>query len=334
MGNFTVSLKKLTEKVSMDVVYTPQDLENISVEIAEVNRPGLFLAGYYDYFDKLRLQIMGLAEMNFLAGLPEEKRRERLDQLFRQQPPAVIVGRSEELEPFPEMLELAKKHGVALLRSNETTCTLMGSLISVLNLELAPRITRHGVLVDVYGEGVLLMGESGVGKSETAVELVKRGHRLVADDAVEIRHIGTRLVGSAPELIRHYIELRGIGVVDIQQLFGMSAVREDQDINLVVNLEQWNDQVFYDRLGTNEEFTTILDMKIPAITIPIKPGRNLAIIVEVAAMNNRHKRMGYNAAQEFAKQLDAHFEQMMLSSQLDAADDYDEYESLSGEEEE
>ena len=181
---------------------------------------------------------------------------------------------------------------------------------------------------------VLITGESGVGKSETAVELVKRGHRLVADDAVEIRHIGTRLVGSAPELIRHYIELRGIGVVDIQQLFGMSAVREDQDINLVVNLEQWNDQVFYDRLGTNEEFTTILDMKIPAITIPIKPGRNLAIIVEVAAMNNRHKRMGYNAAQEFAKQLDAHFEQMMLSSQLDAADDYDEYESLSGEEEE
>ena len=188
-------------------------------------------------------------------------------------------------------------------------------------------------MVDVYGEGVLLMGESGVGKSETAVELVKRGHRLVADDAVEIRHIGTRLGGSAPELIRHYIELRGIGV-DIQQLFGMSAVLEEQAINLVVNLEQWNDQVFYDRLGTNEEFTTILDMKIPSITIPIKPGRNLAIIIEVAAMNNRHKRMGYNAAQEFAKQLDAHFEQMMLDSQLDAADDYDEYESLHSDEEE
>ena len=334
MANFNVSLKKLTEKVSLDVVYTPKGLEEINVEIAEVNRPGLFLAGYYDYFDKLRLQILGLAEMNFLSGLSAEKRYERLDQLFGQQPPAVIVCRSEELEPFPEMLELAQKHGVALLRSNEMTCTLMGSLISVLNLELAPRITRHGVLVEVYGEGILILGDSGIGKSELAIELVKRGHRLVADDAVEIRHIGTRLVGSAPELIRHYIELRGIGVVDIQQLFGMSAVREDQDINLVVNLEQWNDQVFYDRLGTNEEFTTILDMKIPAITIPIKPGRNLAIIVEVAAMNNRHKRMGYNAAQEFAKQLDAHFEQMMLSSQLDAADDYDEYESLSGEEEE
>ena len=179
MANFTVSLKKLTEKVSMDVVYAPQDLENISVEIAEVNRPGLFLAGYYDYFDKLRLQIMGLAEMNFLSGLSPEKRYEALDQLFRQQPPAVIVGRSEELKPFPEMQELAKKHGVALLRSNETTCTLMGSLISVLNLELAPRITRHGVLVEVYGEGILILGDSGIGKSELAIELVKRGHRLV-----------------------------------------------------------------------------------------------------------------------------------------------------------
>lgn len=165
MGNFAVSLKRLVEKVSLEVIYTPCDLDKISVEIAEVNRPGLFLAGYYDYFDKLRLQIMGLAEMNFLAGLTAEKRRERLDQLFRQQPPAVILCRSEELEPFPEMQELAKQHGVALLRSNETTCTMMGSLISVLNLELAPRITRHGVLVEVYGEGILILGDSGVGKA-------------------------------------------------------------------------------------------------------------------------------------------------------------------------
>ena len=176
MANFNVSLKKLTEKVSLDVVYTPKGLEEINVEIAEVNRPGLFLAGYYDYFDKLRLQILGLAEMNFLSGLSAEKRYERLDQLFSQQPPAVIVCRSEELEPFPEMLELAQKHGVALLRSNEMTCTLMGSLISVLNLELAPRITRHGVLVEVYGEGILILGDSGIGKSELAIELVKRGH--------------------------------------------------------------------------------------------------------------------------------------------------------------
>ena len=187
MGTFNVSLKTLTERVSLEVVYTPKELDQINVEIAEVNRPGLFLAGYYDYFDKLRLQIMGLAEMNFLSGLSAEKRYEALEQLFRQQPPAVIVGRSEELEPFPEMLELAKKHSVALLRSNETTCTLMGSLISVLNLELAPRITRHGVLVEVYGEGILILGDSGIGKSELAIELVKRGHRLVADDAVDHR---------------------------------------------------------------------------------------------------------------------------------------------------
>ena len=189
MGNFAVSLKRLVEKVSLEVIYTPCDLDKISVEIAEVNRPGLFLAGYYDYFDKLRLQIMGLAEMNFLSGLTAEKRYEALEQLFRQQPPAVIVCRSEELAPFPEMQELAQKHAVALLRSNETTCTLMGSLISVLNLELAPRITRHGVLVEVYGEGILILGDSGVGKSETAIELVKRGHRLIADDAVELRKV-------------------------------------------------------------------------------------------------------------------------------------------------
>ena len=177
MGTFNVSLKTLTDRVSMEVVYTPRALDEISVEIAEVNRPGLFLAGYYDYFDKLRLQIMGLAEMNFLSGLTAEKRYEALEQLFRQQPPAVIVCRSEELTPFPEMQELAQKHDVALLRSNETTCTLMGSLISVLNLELAPRITRHGVLVEVYGEGILILGDSGIGKSELAIELVKRGHR-------------------------------------------------------------------------------------------------------------------------------------------------------------
>ena len=316
MGNFAVSLKRLVEKVSLEVIYTPCDLDKISVEIAEVNRPGLFLAGYYDYFDKLRLQIMGLAEMNFLAGLTAEKRRERLDQLFRQQPPAVILCRNEELEPFPEMQELAKQHGVALLRSNETTCTMMGSLISVLNLELAPRITRHGVLVEVYGEGVLLLGESGVGKSETAIELVKRGHRLIADDAVEIkRNVTDRLVGTAPELIRHYIELRGIGVIDVCRLFGMSAVKDEAEIDMVINLEQWKDGAMYDRLGLENLYTTILDVQVPSLTVPVRPGRNLAVIIEVAAMNNRHKKMGYNAAVEFTKQINQHFDQAM-SAQL------------------
>ena len=287
MANFNVSLKKLTEKVSLDVVYTPKGLEEINVEIAEVNRPGLFLAGYYDYFDKLRLQILGLAEMNFLSGLSAEKRYERLDQLFSQQPPAVIVCRSEELEPFPEMLELAQKHGVALLRSNEITCTLMGSLISVLNLELAPRITRHGVLVEVYGEGILILGDSGIGKSELAIELVKRGHRLVADDAVEIRRIGDTLTGTAPELIRHYLEVRGIGVVDIQKLFGMSGVKSATQIDLVIQFERWQDEKFYDRLGLDEAHTQIMGVPIPLLTIPVSAGRNLAGIVEPAPRPQR-----------------------------------------------
>lgn len=304
MANFTVSLKKLTEKVSMDVVYAPQDLENISVEIAEVNRPGLFLAGYYDYFDKLRLQIMGLAEMNFLSGLSPEKRYEALDQLFRQQPPAVIVSRSEELKPFPEMQELARKHGVALLRSNETTCTLMGSIISVLNLELAPRITRHGVLVEVYGEGILILGDSGVGKSETAIELVKRGHRLIADDAVELRRVSYRkILGTAPANIRHFIELRGIGIINVARVFGIGSVRSSVEVEMVVQLEPWDRTKNYDRTGLETEYYDILGVKVPSMLIPVMPGRNLAVILETAAINNRQKEMGYNAAKELLTQL-------------------------------
>ena len=311
MGTFNVSLKTLTDRVSMEVVYTPRALDEISVEIAEVNRPGLFLAGYYDYFDKLRLQIMGLAEMNFLSGLTAEKRYEALEQLFRQQPPAVIVCRSEELAPFPEMQELAQKHAVALLRSNETTCTLMGSLISVLNLELAPRITRHGVLVEVYGEGILILGDSGIGKSETAIELLKRGHRLVADDAVEIRRVSNSLYGTAPEIIRHYIEIRGVGVIDVQQLFGMGAVQFDTEIDLVIQLEQWEDGKFYDRLGLGEEKYTMLDVSLPIVTIPVRPGRNLAGIVEIATMKNRQMKYGYNAARDFVTQFDSKVDAML-----------------------
>ena len=315
MANFNVSLKKLTEKVSLDVVYTPKGLEEINVEIAEVNRPGLFLAGYYDYFDKLRLQILGLAEMNFLSGLSAEKRYERLDQLFGQQPPAVIVCRSEELEPFPEMLELAQKHGVALLRSNEMTCTLMGSLISVLNLELAPRITRHGVLVEVYGEGILILGDSGIGKSELAIELVKRGHRLVADDAVEIRRVSDSLYGTAPELNRHYIEIRGIGVIDVQQLFGMGSVQFDTELDLVVQLEKWVDGKFYDRLGLGEEMYSILGVKLPYMIIPVRPGRNLAGIVEIATMKNRQMKFGYNPARDFVDRVDRQIDALTRQSE-------------------
>ena len=299
MGTFNVSLKTLTERVSLEVVYTPKELDQINVEIAEVNRPGLFLAGYYDYFDKLRLQIMGLAEMNFLSGLSAEKRYEALEQLFCQQPPAVIVGRSEELKPFPEMLELAKKHSVALLRSNETTCTLMGSLISVLNLELAPRITRHGVLVEVYGEGILILGDSGIGKSELAIELVKRGHRLVADDAVELRKVSNRqIMGTAPENIRHFIELRGIGIVNVARVFGVGAVKLSESLDLVVQLEAWDPTKNYQRTGLENEYYDILGVSIPSTSIPVSPGRNLAVVLETAAINNRQKKMGYNAAKE------------------------------------
>ena len=304
MANFNVSLKNLTDRVSMEVVYTPRELEKIRVEIAEVNRPGLFLAGYYDYFDKLRLQIMGLAEMNFLSGLPAERRYDARDQLFRQQPPAVIVCRSEELTPFPEMLELARKHEVALLRSNETTCTLMGSLISVLNLELAPRITRHGVLVEVYGEGILILGESGVGKSELAIELVKRGHRLVADDAVELRKVSNRqIMGTAPENIRHFIELRGIGIVNVARVFGVGAVKVSESLDLVVQLEAWDPTKNYQRTGLESECYEILGVNIPSTSIPVSPGRNLAVVLETAAINNRQKKMGYNAAKELLTRL-------------------------------
>lgn len=299
MANFAVSLKKLTERVSVEVVYTPKDLDKIRVEIAEVNRPGLFLTGYYEYFDNLRLQIMGLAEMNFLSGLSPEKRYEALDKLFGQRPPAVIVGRSEELEPFPEMLELAHKHRVALLRSNETTCTLMGSLISVLNLELAPRITRHGVLVEVYGEGILILGDSGIGKSELAIELVKRGHRLVADDAVELRKVSNRqIMGTAPENIRHFIELRGIGIVNVARVFGVGAVKVSESLDLIVQLEAWDPTKNYQRTGLESEYYEILGVKIPSTNIPVSPGRNLAVVLETAAINNRQKKMGYNAAKE------------------------------------
>ena len=299
MGTFNVSLKTLTDRVSMEVVYTPRELDEISVEIAEVNRPGLFLAGYYDYFDKLRLQIMGLAEMNFLSGLTAEKRYEALEQLFRQQPPAVIVCRSEELAPFPEMQELAQKHAVALLRSNETTCTLMGSLISVLNLELAPRITRHGVLVEVYGEGILILGDSGIGKSELAIELVKRGHRLVADDAVELRKVSNRqIMGTAPENIRHFIELRGIGIVNVARVYGVGAVKLSESLDLVVQLEAWDPTKNYQRTGLESEYYDILGVSIPSTSIPVSPGRNLAVVLETAAINNRQKKMGYNAAKQ------------------------------------
>ena len=309
-GRYSMKLGKLIKDFDLEVLRGVAHYEDVLVQREDVNRPGLQLVGFFDYFDAKRLQLLGKVENTYLTKVEPEDRRRIFDDLLAYEIPALIITRG--LEPFPELMEMADRHDRTILRTQETTTAFMGALIAGLRNELAPRITRHGVLVEVYGEGVLLLGESGVGKSETAIELVKRGHRLVADDAVEIKRVGvSRLVGSAPELIRHYIELRGIGVVDVQQLFGMSAVREDQDIDLVVSLEQWNDEAMYDRLGLEELYTVILDVKVPSLTVPVKPGRNLAIIVEVAAMNNRHKKMGYNAAQAFTQQINEHFEQAL-----------------------
>ena len=314
LKEFGVSLGDLIHEFNFEVVYGPEGFEKTEITKDDVNRPGLQLAGFFDYFDPNRIQIMGKVESSYVEGLSSEERRSRFDRLFETGIPVLLLSRN--IDVFPECLAAAQEHGVPILRTNEFTSTIMSVIVAFLKVKLAPRVTLHGVLIEIYGEGVLLLGDSGVGKSETAIELVKRGHRLVADDAVEIKRVGVkRLVGSAPELIRHYIELRGIGVVDVQQLFGMSAVREDQDIDLVVNLEQWNDNTMYDRLGLEELYTVILDVKVPALTVPVKPGRNLAIIVEVAAMNNRHKKMGYNAAQAFTQQINEHFDQA-LSGQM------------------
>ena len=313
-NRYSVKLGKLIEEFDLEVLRGAENYQDVLIQREDVNRPGLQLVGFFDYFDAKRMQLLGRVESTYLEQISSAERRARFDAFLAHEIPALVITRG--MEPFPELMEMAEKYDRTILRTQETTTAFMGALILALRNYLAPRITRHGVLVEVYGEGVLLLGESGVGKSETAIELVKRGHRLVADDAVEIKRVGVkRLVGSAPELIRHYIELRGIGVVDVQQLFGMSAVREDQDIDLVVSLEQWNDETMYDRLGLEELYTVILDVKVPSLTVPVKPGRNLAIIVEVAAMNNRHKKMGYNAAQAFTQQINEHFDQA-LSGQL------------------
>ncbi len=309
-NHYSVKLGKLIEEFELEVLRGAEGYGDLPIRREDVNRPGLQLDGFFDYFDCSRIQVIGRVETTYLSQLTPEQRKQSFDRLLAYEIPALVITRG--MEPSPECMEMAEKYDRTILRTPETTSAFMGGLITALRNYLAPRITRHGVLVEVYGEGVLLLGESGVGKSETAIELVKRGHRLVADDAVEIKRVGVkRLVGSAPELIRHYIELRGIGVVDVQQLFGMSAVREDQDIDLVVNLEQWNDTTMYDRLGLENLYTVILDVKVPALTVPVKPGRNLAIIVEVAAMNNRHKKMGYNAAQAFTQQINDHFDQAL-----------------------
>ena len=299
-----VRLTELVEHLGLEVIHCGADYDTALVGIKDVNRPGLQLAGYFDYFDERRLQVIGMAETQMLEGLTSESRTESFASLFAYTIPALVIAR--ELDVFPECLEMARKYQRTLLRTKETTVDFTTQVIEMLAQRLAPSITRHGVLLDIYGEGVLITGESGVGKSETAIELVKRGHRLVADDAVEIRRVSHQLIGKAPELIRHYIELRGIGVIDVQQLFGMSAVKLESQIDFVIYLERWQEDKFYDRLGLDEEKVDILGIDLPILTIPVQPGRNLAAIVEVAAMNNRAKKYGYNAAKTLVETLERH----------------------------
>lgn len=299
---FTVALSKLIKEFNLEPIYLPEDPENIMISCPDVNRPGLHLSGYFKYFEPTRIQITGNMESSYLENLDPDLRRERINLLFERKIPALIM--TNGLDMFPDMVDAAEKNGVPLLRTKDQTSSFMSALISFLNVELGPRITRHGVLVEVYGEGILILGESGVGKSETAMELIKRGHRLIADDAVEIRRVSNRtLVGSSPQNIRHFMELRGIGIINARRLFGMGAVKLTERIDMVIKMEPWDPDKIYDRTGMEIEHANILDIDIPQYTIPVKPGRNLAVIMEVAAMNNRQKKMGYNAAAELLHSL-------------------------------
>lgn len=308
MNSYSVNLKQVAEEFNLSVTYASSDYENVQVMVEEVSRPGLQLTGFFDHFERLRLQVVGNVESAYIDGMSHERLLEIFGELFSHKIPALIFARN--IEPKPECLEMAKKHDVTILRCMESTSYIVSSLISYLKNALAPRIARHGVLVEVYGEGLLLMGESGIGKSEAAAELLKRGHRLIADDAVEIRKIADNtLMGTSPALIRNYIEIRGIGVINVAKLFGMAAIKNETAINLVINIVPWSNEQIFDRLGLEEQYIDLLGVRVPAITIPVKPGRNLAVILEVAAMNNRQKKMGYNAAAEFTEQINRHFDE-------------------------
>ena len=299
---YTIPLANIIREYNLETLYLPDDPEKITVCSPQVNRPGLPLVGFFDHFEPARLEIIGKVEYLYLKQLYDAERRESLERFFAAGPVGVIV--TSGIEVFEEMQLLAQKYKIPLLRTAEKTSEFMAALISFLNVSLAPRITRHGVLVDIYGVGVFLTGDSGIGKSETAIELLKRGHRLIADDAVEIKRVSAKtLVGSAPEIIRHYVELRGIGIVDVCRLFGMGSVEDTARIDLVINLEHWENGKMYDRLGLDNETVDILGIALPAITLPVSPGRNMAVVLEIAAMNHRQKLMGYNTAEEFNKRL-------------------------------
>ncbi len=299
---YSIKLSEIVEKYKLQIVHAPENFDEILVYRSDLSRPGLPFTGFYEDFESERLQLIGNMEHSYLASLTPEKRRASLKKFFSYNVKALIVTSS--LEIFPELLEEAQASNTPLLLTESLTSDFMAAATSGLHVSLAERITQHGVLVEVYGEGVLILGDSGIGKSETAIELVKRGHRLIADDAVEIKKVSAiTLVGSAPSLIKHYVELRGIGIVDVRRIFGMGSVKESEKIDLIINFENWVQGKMYDRFGLDSEFTEILGINIPSITVPVKPGRNLAVIIEIAAMNHRQKKMGFNTAAEFEERL-------------------------------
>ncbi|MGZ9586942.1 HPr(Ser) kinase/phosphatase [Paenibacillus marinisediminis] len=296
-----VKVAELAEQFHLEILAGKEGMKRI-ITVDDLHRPGLEMAGFFDYHPTERVQILGKTELTFFETLPEEARKERMRHFVSPDLPCIIVARG--LEVSPEITEICDEQQIPLLRSQLSTTTLSSRVTGFLERKLAPTATIHGVLVDVYGVGMLITGGSGIGKSETALELVKRGHRLVADDAVEIRQTSDyQLHGSAPELIRHLLEIRGIGIINVMTLFGAGAIRNNKRISVVIRLENWQQDKQYDRLGLDEETTRILDTDVPLVTVPVRPGRNLAVIIEVAAMNYRLKRMGYNAALQFTNKL-------------------------------
>lgn len=304
---FTVSVEKIIEHFNL-LNLTPEiNVKNIEVTHTDVNRPALQLAGFFDYFDNERIQAIGKVEYSYLSEMSNDARQQVMEKMFSFKIPCLVFCRG--LEPFSEIVECAKKYNVPVMVTEESTSEFIAEGVRWLKVELAPRITIHGVLVDIGGEGILITGESGVGKSEMALELVKRGHRLVADDAVEIKKVSQQtLIGTCPELIRYFIELRGIGIIDVREMFGVASVKQTQTIDLIIKLEMWDNKKEYDRLGLNEEYTEILGNKIPSHAIPVRPGRNLAVICESAAINYRQKKMGYNAAETLQNRVNQNIE--------------------------
>ena len=299
---YSVSLKKIMDEIGLEPFYMPKDPNDILIYSSNIDRPGLELVGHLEYFDNSQIVVLGMTEYSYLARMEEKDRLQHLEPIISRRPPAIIIARG--ITPTQTMIDCVKEYEIPLLTTTDDTSSMTAALVSFLNVELAPRITRHGVLVEVYGEGCLIIGNSGVGKSETAIELIKRGHRLVADDAVEIKRVSKKsLVGSSPDNIRHFIELRGIGIVDVKMLYGVECIKEKQVIDLVIQLQEWKKDLEFDRMGMDDEYIEYLDTQVVCHSVPIRPGRNLAVICETAAVNHRQKKMGYNAAQELYRRV-------------------------------